>query len=58
MDSKKYSEFTNSELNLKLKSLELEYNRLKILVQDMIYSMKELDDEYNKIKDEIRNRKQ
>jgi hypothetical protein len=58
MDSKKYSEFTNSELNLKLKSLELEYNRLKILVQDMIYSMKELDDEYNKIKEEIRNRKQ
>ena len=58
MDSKKYSEFTNSELNLKLKSLELEYNRLKILVQDMIYSMTELDDEYNKIKEEIRNRKQ
>lgn len=58
MDSKKYSEFTNSELNLKLKSLELEYNRLKILVQDMIYSMKELDDEYNKIKEEIKNRKQ
>ena len=57
MDSKKYSEYTNSELNFKLKSLELEYDRLKILVKNMLYNMKELDEEYNKIKEEINNRK-
>ena len=51
-----YKEFTNAELNLKLKSLENQYEANKKKVLDLINEMHELDVNYQKVKTELKNR--
>lgn len=51
-----YKEFTNAELNLKLKSLENQYKANKKKVLDLINEMHELDVNYQKVKAELKNR--
>ncbi len=51
-----YKEFTNAELNLKLKSLENQYEANKKKVLDLINEMHELDVSYQKVKTELKNR--
>lgn len=51
-----YKEFTNAELNLKLKSLENQYEANKKKVLDFINEMHELDVNYQKVKAELKNR--
>lgn len=51
-----YKEFTNAELNLKLKSLENQYEASKKKVLDLINEMHELDVNYQKVKAELKNR--
>jgi t-SNARE complex subunit (syntaxin) len=51
-----YKEFTNAELNLKLKSLENQYEANKKKVLDLINEMHELDVNYQKVKAELKNR--
>lgn len=53
---KKYNNFTNAELNLKLKSLENEYEMKKRKVLDLIEEMQKLDIEYSEAKKEVENR--
>ena len=51
-----YKEFTNAELNIKLKSLENQYEANKKKVLDLINEMHELDVNYQKVKTELKNR--
>jgi hypothetical protein len=58
MDKKdlKYSEMSNSELKLKMVSMENEYEVLKKNISNLVSKLYEMDVEYNKIK-EIYNKR-
>ena len=53
---KKYQNFTNAELNLKMKSLENEYESTKHKILELIEKMEKLDSEYIEAKAEVENR--
>lgn len=53
---KKYQNFTNAELNLKMKSLENEYESTKHKILELIEKMEKLDSEYIEAKGEVENR--
>lgn len=48
--NKKLDNLSNSELRLKLKSLENEYEKLKIDITNQLKHMEELDKEYVDVK--------
>jgi hypothetical protein len=47
---------SNAELKVRLKEYELEYEALKVKVNEYLKRMSELDDKYNKTKEELNNR--
>lgn len=51
-----YKNYTNAELNIKLKNLENEYESNKNKIMDIIKNMHELDVQYAEVKKEIKNR--
>lgn len=53
---KKYQNFTNAELNLKMKSLENEYESTKHKILELIEKMEKLDSEYIEVQAEVENR--
>nr|DAX38370.1 MAG TPA: Thermonuclease [Caudoviricetes sp.] len=53
---KKYQNFTNAELNLKMKSLENEYESTKHKILELIEKMEKLDSEYIEAQAEVENR--
>lgn len=53
---KKYQSFTNAELNLKMKSLENEYESTKHKILELIEKMEKLDSEYIEAQAEVENR--
>ena len=57
MTMKKFQNYTNSELNLKLKSLENEYEANKHKILELISEMQKLDIDYAEAKREIENRR-
>lgn len=52
-----FKNYTNSELNIKLKTLENEYEAYKTKALNIINNMKKLDIEYIKVQDELKKRK-
>lgn len=52
-----FKNYTNSELNIKLKNLENEYEVYKTKALYIINEMKKLDIEYAKVQDELKKRK-
>ena len=52
-----FKNYTNSELNIKLKKLENEYEVYKTKALYIINEMKNLDIEYAKVQDELKKRK-
>lgn len=52
-----FKNYTNSELNIKLKKLENEYEVYKTKALYIINEMKKLDIEYAKVQDELKKRK-
>ena len=52
-----FKNYTNSELNIKLKTLENEYEVYKTKALNIINNMKKLDIEYIKVQDELKKRK-
>jgi uncharacterized protein YpuA (DUF1002 family) len=52
-----FKNYTNSELNIKLKTLENEYETYKTKALNIINNMKKLDIEYIKVQDELKKRK-
>ena len=54
---KKFQNYTNSELNLKMKSLENEYEANKHKILELISEMQKLDIDYAEAKREIENRR-
>lgn len=52
-----FKNYTNSELNIKLKTLENEYEVYKAKALHIINEMKNLDIEYAKVQDELKKRK-
>lgn len=52
-----FKNYTNSELNIKLKTLENEYESYKTKALNIINNMKKLDIEYIKVQDELKKRK-
>lgn len=57
MTMKKFQNYTNSELNLKMKSLENEYESNKHKILELISEMQKLDIDYAEAKREIENRR-
>ena len=57
MTMKKFQKYTNSELNLKMKSLENEYEANKHKILELISEMQKLDIDYAEAKREIENRR-
>ena len=57
MTMKKFQNYTNSELNLKMKSLENEYEANKNKILELISEMQKLDIDYAEAKREIENRR-
>ena len=57
MTMKKFQNYTNSELNLKMKSLENEYEANKHKILELISEMQKLDIDYTEAKREIENRR-
>ena len=57
MTMKKFQNYTNSELNLKMKSLENEYEANKHKILELISEMQKLDIDYAEAKREIENRR-
>jgi len=57
MDKKEYKNMSNSEINIKLKSLEDEYENTKLKVLKLVEEMKKLDELYLEGKKELSNRK-
>ena len=53
---KKYQNYTNAELNLKLKTLENEYEVTKHKVLGLIQEMQKLDLEFAEVKKEVEKR--
>lgn len=53
---KKYQNYTNAELNLKLKTLENEYEAAKHKVLGLIQEMQKLDLEFAEVKKEVEKR--
>ena len=53
---KKYQNFSNAELNLKMKSLENEYESTKHKILELIEKMEKLDSEYIEAQAEVENR--
>ena len=53
---KKYQNYTNAELNLKLKTLENEYEVTKHKVLGLIQEMQKLDLEFAEAKKEVEKR--
>lgn len=54
--NKKLDNLSNSELRLKLKSLENEYEKLKIDITNQLKHMEELDKEYVDVKELLNKR--
>lgn len=52
-----FKNYTNSELNIKLKNLENEYEAYKTKALYIINEMKNLDIEYAKVQDELKKRR-
>lgn len=52
-----FKNYTNAELNLKLKSLENEYEAYKTKAINIIKNMQDLDIQYAKVKEELQKRK-
>lgn len=57
MTMKKFQNYTNSELNIKMKSLENEYEANKHKILELISEMQKLDIDYAEAKREIENRR-
>ena len=57
MTMKKFQNYTNSELNLKMKSLENEYEANKHKILELISEMQKLDIDYAEAKREMENRR-
>ena len=57
MTMKKFQNYTNSELNLKMKSLENEYEANKHKILELISEMQKLDIDYAEAKREIEKRR-
>ena len=57
MTMNKFQNYTNSELNLKMKSLENEYEANKHKILELISEMQKLDIDYAEAKREIENRR-
>lgn len=57
MDLDNFKNYTNAELNIKLKNLENEYEAYKTKALNIITEMRNLDIEYSKVQDELNKRK-
>lgn len=53
---KKYQNFTNAELNIKMKSLENEYETTKHKILELVEKLEKLDSEYTEAQTEVENR--
>ena len=57
MNLDNFKNYTNAELNIKLKNLENEYEAYKTKALNIITEMRNLDIEYSKVQDELNKRK-
>ena len=48
---------TNSEINIKMKELENEYEAIKVKIKQLVERMNSLDTEYAKAENELKKRK-
>lgn len=53
---KNYEKLSNAEIRIEIKNLENEYEATKLKIASLLKKMGELDDEYNKAKNELNKR--